>query len=39
MSMRKRLSKRKSKKMFSKGAVRTPSINTAPSPMRGGFRI
>lgn len=39
MAMRKKLSSKKSRKMFSKGAVRTPSINTAPAPMRGGFRI
>lgn len=38
MSMRKKLPNKKSKKMFTKGAVKTPKVNTA-RPMRGGYRI
>ena len=34
MAMRKKLSSKKSRKMFSKGAVRTPSINTATATDR-----
>ena len=38
MAMRKWLPNRKSKKIFTKGAVKTPKLNIA-RPMRGGFRI
>jgi len=35
-----KLSKRSSKKMFSKNAVKTPMINQIKGvPMRGGFRL
>lgn len=36
--MRKRLSRRRSKRTFRKG-LRTQSANLRASPMRGGFRI
>lgn len=39
MSMRKHLPNRKSKKIFTKGAVKTPKMNVAARPMRGGYRI
>nr|DAF83999.1 MAG TPA: hypothetical protein [Microviridae sp.] len=35
---RSRMSRRRSKKLFSKTALRTKSVNTRP-PMRGGFRL
>lgn len=39
MSRRRRMSRRTSKKVFRKGAVRTKSVNLRATPMRGGFRI
>lgn len=39
MSRRRKLSRRTSKKIFRKGAVRTKSVNLRATPMRGGFRI
>lgn len=36
---RRKLSKKKSKRMFRKGADKIKSINVKPVPMRGGFRI
>lgn len=37
---RKRLSKSRSKKMFSRSADRTPAINlNTAAPMRGGIRL
>lgn len=37
--MRKKLSKRKSRKIFRKGANKIKAINLRARPMRGGFRI
>lgn len=39
MSRRRKMSRRTSKKVFRKGAVRTKSVNLRAAPMRGGFRI
>ena len=36
---RKRLSKRASKRMFSKNAVKTEKRNVLPHPVRGGIRL
>lgn len=36
---RHKMSKKTSKKVFKKGAVRTKSLNLRATPMRGGFRI
>ena len=36
---RKKLSRRKSRKIFRKGASMVKSINIKARPMRGGFRI
>lgn len=36
---RRKLSRKKSKKMFSKGAVKVKLLNIRATPMRGGFRI
>ena len=36
---RKKLSRRKSRKIFRKGANKVKSINIKARPMRGGFRI
>lgn len=36
---RKKVSKKGSKRLFSSTADRIRKINTAPVPMRGGFRI
>lgn len=36
---RKKLSRRKSKRMFRKGANKIKAINIKARPMRGGFRI
>lgn len=36
---RKKLSRRKSRKMFRKGANKVKAINIKARPMRGGFRI
>lgn len=36
---RHKLSKKKSKKIFRKGANKVKSINIKARPMRGGFRI
>lgn len=36
---RKKLSRRKSKRMFRKGANKVKAINIKARPMRGGFRI
>lgn len=37
--MRKRLSKRASKRKFRNGAVNTKAINVDPRVMRGGYRL
>ncbi len=37
--MRKRLSRKKSRKIFRKGANKVKAINIRARPMRGGFRI
>ncbi len=37
--MRKKLSRRKSRKIFRKGANKVKAINIRARPMRGGFRI
>lgn len=37
--MRKKLSKKKSRKIFRKGANKIKAINLRARPMRGGFRI
>ncbi len=37
--MRRKLSRRKSKRMFRKGANKVKAINIRARPMRGGFRI
>lgn len=34
-----KLSRKSSKRIFRKGAVRTKTLNTRAIPMRGGFRI
>lgn len=39
MPRRKRMSKRKSKKLFSKTASRTHKKNVSPAVMRGGIRL
>ena len=39
MKMRKKLSRRKSRKIFRKGANKVKAINIRARPMRGGFRI
>lgn len=39
MRKRVKLSPRRSKKLFSKRAVRTHSYNLRAQPMRGGFRL
>ena len=39
MTRRRRISRRGSKKLFSRTAMRTRSKNLRTSPMRGGFRI
>lgn len=39
MKFRKKLSMKKSKKMFTRGAVNVKSKNLRANPMRGGFRI
>jgi len=36
---RNRMSKRKSRRSFSKGASRTHRKNLSPAPMRGGIRL
>lgn len=36
---RRKLSKKKSRKIFTKGAVNIKKRNLRPRPMRGGFRI
>lgn len=36
---RHKLSRKASKRIFSKGASRTKVLNTRATPMRGGFRI
>ena len=36
---RRKMSKRGSKKLFTATASRTPRINVAPRPMRGGTRL
>lgn len=36
---RRKLSRRKSKKIFTRGAVNIKRRNTRARPMRGGFRI
>ena len=37
--MRRKLSRRKSRKIFRKGANKVKAINIKARPMRGGFRI
>lgn len=37
--MRKKLSRRKSRRIFRKGANKVKAINIRARPMRGGFRI
>ena len=37
--VRRKLSRRKSKKIFRKGADKVKAINIKARPMRGGFRI
>lgn len=37
--MRRKLSRRKSRKIFRKGANKVKAINIRARPMRGGFRI
>ncbi len=37
--MRKKLSRKKSRKIFRKGANKVKAINIRARPMRGGFRI
>lgn len=39
MKMRRKLSRRKSRKIFRKGANKVKAINIRARPMRGGFRI
>lgn len=39
MSRRKKINQRKAKKLFSKTAEKTQSLNLRVRPMRGGFRI
>lgn len=39
MKMRRKMSRGKSKKNFSRNAVRTNKKNLRAMPMRGGFRI
>lgn len=39
MSKRHKVSRKKSKRMFSKGAGRTHARNVRSSPMRGGIRL
>ena len=39
MSRRRKLSRKASKRIFRKGALRTKVLNTRAAPMRGGFRI
>lgn len=36
---RKKISKKKSKKMFTKGAMKVHPKNLAPRPQRGGLRL
>lgn len=36
---RRPMSSRKSKKVFTAGAMRSHPINTAPAPQRGGLRL
>lgn len=37
--MRKRMSKKKSKRLFAKTGLRTHKKNVSPRPMRGGIRL
>ena len=39
MSKRRKLSRRKSRKIFTRGAVAVKKKNLRSKPMRGGFRI
>ncbi len=39
MAYRKKMSRKRSRKSFKQGAAKTPRINTAPRPMRGGIRL
>lgn len=39
MPKRRRMSRKKSRKNFRKGAVRTNSKNMRAAPMRGGYRL
>lgn len=39
MAKRKKISRRKSRKIFKKGANNVQSLNLRAVPMRGGFRI
>lgn len=39
MAQRKRISKSASRKMFTHTGMKSPSVNFAPPPMRGGYRL
>ena len=39
MAYRKKISKKRSKKMFTKNALRVNGKNTRPAPLRGGYRL
>ena len=39
MKMRRKLSRKKSRRIFRKGANKVKAINIRARPMRGGFRI
>jgi len=39
MAFRKKMSRGKSRKVFSRGASQTQRINIDPRPMRGGIRL
>lgn len=39
MAMRKKMSRRQSRKNFKRGASKTRKENVQPRPMRGGFRL
>ena len=39
MAYRRKMSRKKSRKNFKRGAVKTPRINFRAQPMRGGIRL
>jgi len=39
MKRRMKMNRKKSKRNFTRGAVKTPKINTRARPMRGGIRL